>query len=36
MVHILPQQEGYLEALVFLGAYRAERAAYAVRLVQVR
>lgn len=34
--HVLYQQEGYLEALVFLGAYRADRAAYAVRLVQVR
>jgi hypothetical protein len=34
IVHVNYQGEGVLDALVWLGAYRADRAAYAVRLVQ--
>ena len=34
--HILVQRDGYLEALIFLGAYRSDRAAYLLRLVRVR
>jgi Transposase DDE domain len=36
ITHILVQQDGYLEALVWLGAYRADRAAFLMRLIQVR
>ena len=34
--HILVQRDGYLEALIFLGAYRSDRSAYLLRLVRVR
>ncbi len=34
--HILVQRDGYFEALIFLGAYRADQAAYLMRLVRVR
>jgi len=34
--HILVQRDGYFEALIFLGAYRADQAAYLMRLVKVR
>lgn len=34
--HILVQRDGYVEALVFLGAYRADRTAYLTRMVRVR
>jgi hypothetical protein len=34
--HVLVQRDGYFEALVFLGAYRADRTAYLMRLVRVR
>lgn len=34
--HILVQRDGYLEALIFLGAYRSDHAAYLLRLVRVR
>lgn len=34
--HILLQRDGYFEALIFLGAYRADRTAYLMRLVRVR
>jgi hypothetical protein len=33
---ILVQRDGYFEALIFLGAYQADRAAYLLRLVRVR
>lgn len=33
--HVFYQRDGVLDALVWLGRYRADRAAYAVRLVQV-
>lgn len=36
IAHVLVAQQGYLEALVWLGAYRADRAAFLVRLIQVR
>ena len=36
VIHVLYQREGVLDALVWLGAYRADRAAHAVRLVQFR
>jgi len=36
IIHILVQRDGYLEALVWLGAFRADRAAFAVRLIQIR
>lgn len=36
IIHILVQQDGYMEALVWLGAYRADRAAFAVRLIRLR
>jgi putative transposase len=38
LVHTFIQDEdqGYLDALVFLGAYRSDRAAHAVRLIQFR
>jgi hypothetical protein len=32
----LVQRDGYFEALIFLGAYRADRSAYLMRLVRVR
>jgi len=35
ILHIFVQKDGYLDAIVFLGAYRADRAKYAVRLIQV-
>lgn len=35
MRHVFYQRDGVLDALVWLGRYRADRAAYAVRLVQV-
>ncbi len=34
--HCLVQRDGYFEALIFLGAYRADRTAYLMRLVRVR
>jgi hypothetical protein len=34
--HILVQRDGYFEALIFLGAYRSDQAAYLLRLVRVR
>jgi hypothetical protein len=34
--HILLQKDGYFEALVYLGAYRADQAAYLVRFVSFR
>lgn len=34
IIHVFYQREGVLEALVWLGAYRADQAAQAVRLVQ--
>ena len=34
--HVLLQRDGYFEALIFLGAYRADRTAYLMRLVRVR
>lgn len=34
--HLLAQRDGYVEALIFLGAYRADRTAYLMRLVRVR
>jgi len=34
--HILVQRDGYFEALMFLGAYRADQAAYLMRLIRVR
>jgi hypothetical protein len=34
--HILVQKDGYFEALVYLGAYRADQAAFLVRLVTFR
>lgn len=34
--HLLVQRDGYVEALIFLGAYRCDRAAYLLRLVRVR
>jgi len=34
--HILVQRDGYFEALIFLGAYRSDQAAYLVRLVRLR
>ncbi len=34
--HVLVQRDGYFEALIFLGAYRADRTAYLMRLVRVR
>jgi hypothetical protein len=34
-IHVFYQQAGVLDALVWLGQYRADRAAHAVRLVQV-
>ena len=34
--HILVQRDGYFEALIFLGAYRSDQAAYLMRLVRVR
>lgn len=34
--HLLVQRDGYLEALIFLGAYRSDRTAYLMRLVRVR
>jgi len=33
--HVFYQRDGVLDALVWLGKYRADRAAYAVRLVQI-
>lgn len=33
-IHVFYQRDGVLDALIWLGAYRADRAAYAVRLVQ--
>lgn len=35
VIHVFYQQAGVLDALVWLGQYRADRAAHAVRLVQV-
>lgn len=35
IVHIFVQKDGYLDAIVHLGAYRADRAEYAVRLIQI-
>lgn len=35
IIHVFTQQDGYLDALVWLGAYRADRARYAVRLIQI-
>ena len=34
--HILVQRDGYFEALIFVGAYRADHTAYLLRLVRVR
>ncbi|MDQ6645194.1 MAG: IS4 family transposase [Chloroflexota bacterium] len=34
--HMLVQRDGYFEALIFLGAYRSDQAAYLMRLVKVR
>jgi hypothetical protein len=34
IMHVFYQRDGVLDALIWLGAYRADRAAYAVRLVQ--
>jgi hypothetical protein len=34
--HVLVQRDGYFEALIFLGAYRADRTAHLMRLVRVR
>lgn len=34
--HVLCHRDGYLEALVFVGAYRADRCAYLVRLIRLR
>ena len=34
--HFLVQRDGYVEALIFLGAYRSDRTAYLLRLVRVR
>lgn len=34
LIHVFYHRDGVLDALVWLGAYRADRAAYAVRLVQ--
>ena len=34
--HILVQRDGYFEALIFLGAYRSDQAAYLMRLIRVR
>ena len=34
IIHVFYQRKGVLDALVWLGAYRADQAAYAVRLVQ--
>lgn len=34
--HVLVSRDGYSEALIWLGAYRADRAAFTVRLIQVR
>lgn len=36
MEHVLCQRDGYLEALVFVGAYRSDRCAYLVRLIRLR
>jgi hypothetical protein len=36
MEHILLQRDGYFEALIFLGAYRSDQAAYLMRLIRVR
>lgn len=36
ILHVLVAQDGYVESLVWLGAYRADRAAYQARLIQVR
>jgi hypothetical protein len=36
MQHPLVQRDGYFEALIFLGAHRADRAAYLMRLIRVR
>lgn len=33
--HVFVQQNGYLDAIVFLGAYRSDQARFAVRLIQV-
>jgi hypothetical protein len=35
LLHVFYHRDGVLDALVWLGQYRADRAAYAVRLVQV-
>jgi hypothetical protein len=35
VIHVFYQQAGVIDALVWLGKYRADRAAHAVRLVQV-
>ena len=35
LIHVYYQQAGVLDALIWLGQYRADRAAHAVRLVQV-
>lgn len=34
--HILCQRDGYFEALIFLGAHRADRSGYLMRLIRVR
>lgn len=34
--HVLVQRDGYGEALIFLGAYRSDQAAYLVRLIRIR
>jgi hypothetical protein len=36
MQHPLVQRDGYFEALIFLGAHRADRAVYLMRLIRVR
>lgn len=33
--HLFVQRDGYLDAIVYLGAYRADRAKFAVRLIQI-
>lgn len=35
IIHVFTQKDGYLDALIWLGAYRSDRAQFAVRLVQV-
>jgi hypothetical protein len=35
IIHIFVQKDGYLDALVHLGTYRADHAEYAVRLIQI-